>query len=94
MIRDNLIEAVEIFKNHKFGSKTATAQARAKANADRFKQSISTLPDDLRDVMKNLWLCEYYIHDEKYKSQVKELRARRKQIMDFIDDQIKSIIWP
>ena len=94
MIRDNLIEAVEIFKKHKFGSKTATTQARAKSNAERFKQSISTLPEDLQLVLKNLWLCEYYIHDEKYKSQVKELRAKRKQIMSFIDDQIATIVYP
>lgn len=94
MIHDNLIEAVEIFKKHKFGSKSPAAQVRAKVNADRFKQSISTLPSDLQTILKNLWLNEYYIHDERYKPQAKELRAKRKQIMSFIDEQIATIVYP
>lgn len=94
MIRDNLIESYEIFQAHKFGSKSAATQKKAKANAEKFKESLRILPGDLQQTMKTLWMCEYYIHQPDHKDRVKELRKKKKELIEYIEEQISSVVFP
>lgn len=90
-----LYDALETLEKHKFGSKTALTQKRAKENAERFQGLLKQLPQDLANAMKNLWLIEYTINNTpKGQEQAKALRKKSKEIKEYIKEEINSIVWP
>lgn len=93
-IAKTLYESFEMLEKHKFGSTTKLTQKRAKENAEKFQAHIKQLPPDLFNVMRNLWLIEYNINKLKGTDKAKELRAKSKEIKQYIKDEINSIVFP
>lgn len=94
MIRDQLIRAIEILENHKFGAKTKSGITKAKKSATAFQETISALPEDLQKVLKNMWLIEYNIYKLKGTADAKQLRKKSKELRIYINEQINSIVFP
>lgn len=93
-IANVLNESLEVLEKHKFGSSTKLTQKRAKENSEKFQELINQLPQDLMSVMKNLWLVEYNINKLKGTDQAKQLRTKSKEIKQYINEEISSIVWP
>lgn len=93
-IAKTLNETLEILEKHKFGTTTKLTQKRAKENAENFQNHLKQLPSDLANVMKNLWLIEYNINKLKGTDKVKQLRAKSKELKQYIKEERDSIVWP